>query len=241
VTKRVAHDTGRSTAGTADTAGDPGAVHGTRERIVRAASALMQRQGYDGTGIKQISQEAGATLGSVYHFFPGGKQELAVAAVRRGDAEFGALLERILAADPDPGRALVTCTEELARRLRASDWAEGCPVTATATGSAGRYPDVQRAAAEALGRWQELVRRKLLGSGLAEPYAGDLASVVISTLEGAVLASQLTRDDRPLRLAGRFIARVIALHRAEPAEGPGRGDDTDGGPGDGDGDGTRSA
>ncbi|MFF8959332.1 TetR/AcrR family transcriptional regulator [Streptomyces sp. NPDC014894] len=195
--------------------GDPGSGDrpGTRERIVRAASALMQRQGYDGTGIKQISQEAGATLGSVYHFFPGGKQELAVAAVHRGDEEFSAILREILDGHDDPAEALAALTRVLAEGLRESDWADGCPVTATALGTAGRFPDIQRAAADAFTRWQELVVAKLRASGIPETEAAELAVTVISALEGAELAAQVSRDERPLLLAGRHLGLLLAACR----------------------------
>ncbi|MBZ4321378.1 TetR/AcrR family transcriptional regulator [Streptomyces huiliensis] len=185
----------------------------TRERIVRAASRLMQRQGYDGTGIKQISQEAEATLGSLYHFFPGGKQELAVAAIRHGDREFADILRGALESAEDPGDALVACTATLAKTLRASDWTDGCPVTATALGTAGRAPDIQQAAAEAFARWRGLVHAKLTAAGLAEDDARDLAQTVISTLEGAELAAQVSRDEEPLHTAGRHLARLIACYR----------------------------
>ncbi|MGK5673501.1 TetR/AcrR family transcriptional regulator [Micromonospora sp. URMC 106] len=190
---------------------------GTRDRIVRVASRLMQRQGYDGTGIKQISVEAGATLGSVYHFFPGGKQELAVAAIRHGDQEFADLLRVILDQVADPAEAVVACARDLADGLRDSDWADGCPVTATALGTASRAPDIQRAAAEAFAHWRLLVADKLRRAGVAEDDAEELAHTVISTLEGAELAAQVSRSDRPLLTAGRHLAQLINLHRSPGA------------------------
>ncbi|MFE0426380.1 TetR/AcrR family transcriptional regulator [Streptomyces sp. NPDC058953] len=184
---------------------------GTRERIIRAASLLMQRQGYDATAIKQISQEASATLGSVYHFFPGGKQELAVAAVRRGDEEFAEILREMLDAGPDPATAIVALTRSLAEGLRESDWADGCPVAATALGAAGRLPDIREAANTAFDRWQALVAESLRSAGVPEDEVEDLACTVISTLEGAEFAAQVARDDRPLHAAGKHLARLIAL------------------------------
>lgn len=203
------------TAKTAKTSAAPGPL-GTRERIVRTTSLLMQRQGYDGTGIKQISREAGATLGSVYHFFPGGKQELAVAAVRHGDQEFAEALRDALAGEDDPGEAVIACCRMLADGLRASDWIEGCPVTATALGTAGRAPDIQQAAADAFTHWQGLVFDKLSEPrlGISEPDAYELSRTVISTLEGAELAAQVTRDATPLRDAGKHLARLIDLYRS---------------------------
>ncbi|MYS81558.1 TetR/AcrR family transcriptional regulator [Embleya scabrispora] len=192
---------------------------GTRERIVRTASRLMQRQGYDGTGIKQISTEAGATLGSMYHFFPGGKQELAVAAIRHGDAEFVDILRAVLAAEPDPGAAIRELTRSLAEGLRASDWVDGCPVTATALGTAAGAPDIQAAAAEAFAHWRELVFAKLVEAGLTEADAHDLAHTVISTLEGAELAAQVTRSEQPLLLAGVHLTRLLDTYPRPSARG----------------------
>ncbi|MBB5116788.1 TetR/AcrR family transcriptional regulator [Streptomyces eurocidicus] len=192
-------------------AGD--AALGTRERIVRAASRLMQRQGYEGTGIKQISREAGATLGSVYHFFPGGKQELATEAIRHGDQEFTDILREALDGADDPAEAIAACARTVAEALRASDWIDGCPVTATSIGTAESAPDLQRAAAEAFARWRGLVEDELRASGFAEESARELAHTVISTLEGAELAAQLARDEAPLLIAGRHLARLIDSYR----------------------------
>ncbi|MBV2363170.1 TetR/AcrR family transcriptional regulator [Streptomonospora nanhaiensis] len=186
---------------------------GTRERIVRATSRLLQRQGYTATGLKEISQASQATLGSVYHFFPGGKRELAVAAIRHGDAEFADQLREALGRDDDPAAAVAACAEELARGLRESDWLDGCPVTTAALESAGHLPDIQRAAAEAFAHWRGLVRDRLTDCGLAPEHAADLAHTVINTLEGAEMAAQVSRSEEPLLIAGRHLARLIDSYR----------------------------
>ena len=55
---------------------------GTRERILGVSAEIFRRQGYEGTGLKQIVTAAKVPFGSLYHFFPGGKEQLG--------AEFGA-------------------------------------------------------------------------------------------------------------------------------------------------------
>ncbi|MFE6775077.1 TetR/AcrR family transcriptional regulator [Streptomyces sp. NPDC057702] len=190
-----------------------GATPDTRTRIVRAASLLMQRQGYDGTGIKQIAQEAQATLGSVYHFFPGGKQELAVAAIHHGDQEFFEVLQAALDHGDDPAQAVATLCHTLAEGLCASAWLDGCPITATSLGTAGRAPDIQQAAAQAFARWRGLVRDRLRATGVSDADAHDLAHTVISTIEGAELAAQVAQSREPLEAAGKHLAQLITLHR----------------------------
>ncbi|MBC9711262.1 TetR/AcrR family transcriptional regulator [Streptomyces sp. TRM66268-LWL] len=173
----------------------------------------MQRQGYDGTGIKQISQEASATLGSVYHFFPGGKQELAVAAIQHGDQEFVEELRHVLGTVEDPAEAMIVLSRRMAEGLRDSDWIDGCPITTTSLGAAGRIPDIQTAAARTFARWRDLVQDKLRAGGIAQEDAYELAHTAISTLEGAELAAQVSRSMEPLEIAGRHLARLITLYK----------------------------
>ncbi|MFI9113581.1 TetR/AcrR family transcriptional regulator [Streptomyces venezuelae] len=186
---------------------------GTRERVVRAASLLMQRQGYEGTGIKQVAQEAKATLGSVYHFFPGGKQELGVAAVQHADQEFAELLSASLSAEADPAKAIAACARELARLLRESGWVDGCPISATALETTGRAPDIEQAVAQAFQHWRDLVAGTLREAGFPEVDAHDLAITVISTLEGAELTAQVAKSETPLTVAGEHLARLIDSYK----------------------------
>ncbi|WKD33356.1 TetR/AcrR family transcriptional regulator [Streptomyces xanthophaeus] len=186
---------------------------GTRDRLVRTASRLMQHGGYENTPVKQLVREAEATLGSLYHFFPGGKQELAVAAIHFGDEEFAELLRAGLAAHTDPAEAVEGVAALLAQALEDSDWRDGCPVTATALEAVGRLPELQTACAQAFTNWQHLVAAKLLASGYPEPEARDLAMTVINTLEGAETTSQVSRSRTPLLVAGRHLARLVASYR----------------------------
>lgn len=182
---------------------------GTRDRIVVAAARLLQRQGYVGTGIKQIAQEARATLGSVYHFFPGGKEAVAVAALRHSGEEFAVLLREALESEEDAAEAVLACARRLAAELRESGWIDGCPVTAAALETLGTDSEIQRVCAGALREWEVLVFGKLVGCGFPEGSARELATTVISALEGAEVTAQVSRSEEPLLAAGRQLARLV--------------------------------
>ncbi|GGZ12780.1 putative transcriptional regulator, TetR family protein [Streptomyces inusitatus] len=196
----------RSGAGRSDAAD-------TRCRIIEATAALLQRQGYESTSVKAIAGAANASPSSVYHFFPGGKQELAIEAMRHGAAEFGELIAEGLASSPDPAEATAACALLLADTLRESDWTDGCPVAVTALETVGRVPGLQEAATEALTRWRSLVAAKLQESGIEPAAARSLAGTVISMLEGAELLSRVSGDDTPLRDAAVHLAQLV---RASP-------------------------
>lgn len=184
----------------------------TRDRIVSVSARLIQRQGYVGTGIKQIAKEAEATLGSVYHFFPGGKEAVAVAAIKYSDEEFAAVLRDALARETDPAAAIEACAVELAVGLRESGWVDGCPVTAAALETLGTDSEIQQVCAAALRGWEAIVEEKLLGAGFAAPDAREVATTVISALEGAEVTAQVARSEEPLRAAGRQLARLVGSY-----------------------------
>jgi AcrR family transcriptional regulator len=74
----------------------------TRDRIVTATSELFRTRGYHGTSLKHVTAASGAPIGSVYHFFPGGKVALAEAVITESGAAYRALFELIADAAPDP-------------------------------------------------------------------------------------------------------------------------------------------
>ncbi len=187
----------------------------TRDRIVVAAARLLQRQGYVGTGIKQIAQEAQATLGSVYHFFPGGKEAVAVAAIKHSSEEFATLLRTALDSVEDPAQAVMASAGQLAEELRESGWIDGCPVTAAALETLGTDSEIQQACADALRSWEQLVFDKLLRCGFPSQSARELAITVIGALEGAEVTAQVNRSEEPLQAAGRQLARLVRSYEVD--------------------------
>src|SRR6059058_5114005 len=84
------------------------ATAGTRDRIVDATAECFRRQGYMATGLKQIASEADAAFGSLYHFFPGGKEELGAEVIRWSGRMYGLLLPAVF----DPAPDVVTAVED---------------------------------------------------------------------------------------------------------------------------------
>ena len=111
-----------------------------KERMIASAQELFQRQGYHGTGLKQILEDSGAPRGSLYFHFPGGKEELAIAAIA---AASGPLQERFqgLAEAESPAQVLSIVADTLAWELEESGFEKGCPV-ATVALDAARHQQV---------------------------------------------------------------------------------------------------
>ncbi|WP_433271070.1 TetR/AcrR family transcriptional regulator [Actinosynnema sp. CS-041913] len=176
---------------------------------MRVTADLLQRQGYEATGIKEILVAAGATSSSLYHHFPGGKEDLAGEALAYGAGQFANLLRGALSREAAPESAVAACALDLAEDLAASGWSDGCPVAVTALESVGRSPGLRAASARLLRQWQDIIASRLRSDGIPDPAAGELASTVLCTLEGAELLSRVTADPAPLHTAARHLATLV--------------------------------
>jgi AcrR family transcriptional regulator len=185
---------------------------GTRDRIVFASAELFRRQGYAGTGLKQIVAEAEAPFGSIYHFFPGGKEELGAETIRVGGRFFLALAEMYLEAHDDPAVAIREFFDGAAETLVATDYADACPIATLALEVASTSEPLRVATAEAFESWLDALAGRFRAAGLEPAEADDLALAVLSALEGAFVLCRSTRTTRPLA-AARDVA-VAAIERA---------------------------
>src|SRR3954454_18647375 len=94
----------------------------TRERIVHRSAELFRRQGFAGTGVKQIVAEASAPFGSLYHFFPGGKEQLGEEVIRWSGGIYGQLLDVFFTPGEDPVAATRNFFAAAAATVRDSDY-----------------------------------------------------------------------------------------------------------------------
>lgn len=184
----------------------------TRRRLVEATAGLLQRQGFNGTGLLEVLDEAGAPRGSLYHHFPGGKEQLTVEAIEYSRGVISAWLRKSLDAHPDPARAFADIAERYARRLERSEFTLGCPVAAVALEGAPISDRLRRASESALAEWEDLLAGHLVASGRVDPVAAaGLATAFICSLEGALMVARARRSAQPMQAVG---AQFSALLRA---------------------------
>src|SRR5689334_8400201 len=111
---------------------EPRTVANTRERILDVTAELFRRYGYTGTGLKQIVANANAPFGSVYHFFPGGKEQLGDEVIRRSGLMYQELVETVWAGARDPVAGVADVFAGAGEVLRQTDYADACPIATVA-------------------------------------------------------------------------------------------------------------
>src|SRR5277367_1696086 len=131
-----------------------------RAELVAATGQLLRRRGYSGTSVSDFLDAAGAANGSMYHHFPGGKEELASAAIRAAGENVEAALLSAFDATDDVVAATQRTIDGMIAALEA-DPRDGCPVAPSALDAAGVSEPLRLAAAGAFARWSGVFEQAL--------------------------------------------------------------------------------
>ena len=179
--------------------------------MVRAAAQLIRRQGVAGTGLREVVAEAEAPRGSLQHYFPGGKDDLVeealswmgAVAVRRVEREMGRM-------DPgSPSQLLDALVGYWRRDLQAEGYVGGCPLVAAAADVVAGNERIRGVLNDSFETWQRQLATALMTFGAAEDRASALASLVISSLEGAIVLCRVRRDLGPLDILVSELGPVL--------------------------------
>ena len=162
----------------------------TRAAMVRGAIQLLATRGFHGASLGNVLAPTGMPRGSVYHHFPGGKDELIDAAL----VEVGRYHDAWLTdnAGTTPREVVAAFLEFWRRTLLDSDLEAGCPILAV-TVSVPEGPLLQRAGAVFRGS-ERNVAELLASAGLEPGAAARFATVMIAAAEGAVVLARAQRD-----------------------------------------------
>lgn len=177
-----------------------------RERMIQSAVVLFRARGVHGTSFSDVLAHSGAPRGSLYHWFPGGKAQLAEEATRHaGEFIAGGLAAAL--AERDPATAVRDFAGFYRGLLTATDFAAGCPIV-SATLEGDRSPGARDAAGAALARWQEMLATAFADSGLGDERAASIATLAVAAVEGAIVLARAQRSTAPLE---RVVDEIEAL------------------------------
>jgi AcrR family transcriptional regulator len=181
----------------------------TRDRIMEATAELFRRHGYTGTGIKQIVAAANAPFGSIYHHFPGGKEQLGGEVIRSSGEMYFQIFELIFEMSPDVVSATENFFAGAAETLRQSDYADACPIATVALEVASTSEPLREATAEVFESWIARGTERVIEGGIPADRARELMVAMLSLLEGAFIFCRATRTTEALEVAGELAtARV---------------------------------
>jgi AcrR family transcriptional regulator len=188
-----------------------GATHSPRERMVYSAAQLIRRNGVAATGLRDIVAHAEAPRGSLQHYFPGGKEQLVNEAIAWGARYASRRVDRYIAAlpKPTPSKLFAAMAQQWIDEFSVNGYGVGCPIAAASIDCADTVESTRAVTAMAFEEWIRPVARALTGMGVPSRRSRSLATVLISTLEGAILIARAEQDVRALRSAVRELGPML--------------------------------
>lgn len=180
-----------------------------RSAIVEAAIALFRERGYAATGIAEILQKSGAPKGSLYYYFPDGKEAVGAEAVRVA----GLTVERTLAQLSEQHASSVAFlkvyTGLLGDWMAMSGYRQGCPIATTLLETTPESEPITQAGQTALKTWLAQVARVFENDGIPQRRAARLATLTIAAVEGGMLLARVEQSTAPLDLVAREIGALL--------------------------------
>jgi AcrR family transcriptional regulator len=181
----------------------------TRDRLVETSAELFRKQGYSATGVKQIVTAAEAPFASLYHFFPGGKEQLGAEAIRLSGALYELLIPAIFDPAPDLPTGVRNFFAGAAEHLRETDYADACPIATIALETSSTSEPLRQACADVFERWIAAGAARHEDGGLTPEQARELTIAMLAALEGAFVLARALRSTEPLAIAGETVASAV--------------------------------
>lgn len=181
----------------------------TREQIIQTTSELLENQGYHATGLNEIVRESGAPKGSIYYYFPDGKEGITTEAVMFAGRMVAERANLYLAKFDDPADSIQSFIETIAHFVEESEFKSGGPLTIVSSETATTNEKLNLVCREAYGLVRQAFQARLVASGLSDIKAENLAWVIVSAIEGGVILSRTYHTGEPLRKVARELAALV--------------------------------
>ena len=174
------------------------------------AEALRTR-GYHGIGLNELLAVAQAPKGVLYHHFPGGKADLAVHAIEAVAVRLESDLDRLFLRATDPVDALTLWMDGAQKALQKSGFERGCPLATIALESTADDDTIRAALARTFERLRNRIAQALQASGCDPSLAPGVATLIVSTYEGALLQARVSGQAAPMQETAQALGRLLRM------------------------------
>lgn len=193
-----------------------------RENIIQAAAKLFRKHGYSKTGLNDILAECKAPKGSLYYYFPRGKEQLGEEALRLASQRTVETLERLSKKHRTAATMLTAFGNQLAEWMEMSSFQDGCPMATTILETVPESESITAAATECFSSWRYVFEKMLLNDGALANDARRLANLAIAVLEGSLIQARVEQSRAPIiesieEVASLMEARIKRVDGLRPS------------------------
>jgi TetR/AcrR family transcriptional repressor of lmrAB and yxaGH operons len=180
-----------------------------REKILQVASELMEKQGYHATGINEIIKKSKAPKGSLYYYFPDGKEQIASEAVLRAGEILAARIREKMENESNPAQAIRNFLYLVANRMEETKFYTGSTLTMLAMETVTKSKRVNLACREAYQLVMNAFGDKLKQSGMDDEKAVAMAEMIVAAVEGSIVLSRTYQTTDPLRRVADHVYMML--------------------------------
>lgn len=180
-----------------------------RKRLVATMARLLRKQGFAATGLNQLVAESGAPKGSLYYYFPGGKDEVAAEALVFAGQLVRGTLDALRQSERSPAGIVRAYGRLLEGWMAKSGYSDGCPITTTLLEVATDKPAIAEIGRKAFADWQAVFVDALRAAGVEANRADELGLAAIMMIEGSLILARVQRSGAPIRVATQEAAALF--------------------------------
>jgi len=176
--------------------------------MIRATVDLLNQSGLSAVDIKEVATASAASKASVQRFFPGGKLELATAALREVEQDIARWFRAVFHQRKPIVEKVALLFSDAAGNMEASGFTKGCPATSVTLDMDRDSESLRAVCHTVFTTWQDAI-----ATGLDEvPKAerSEAAELILATLEGAMALSRAAATKEPLLRAGRTLGALLS-------------------------------
>ena len=173
-------------------------MNDTRTRLALKAGLLFQQKGYHGVGIAEILTAAGVPKGSLYHHFPNGKADLALAAAAIASTEMLRIVDASFEPATDYAHGATTLCYKLAKFFDIQEGKIGCPVSSTLL-EGPENEAFQLALKDIFNAWMARIRDHAIRLGSPPDKAEKDAQKLFLAIQGGWTLARATRSSDVIR------------------------------------------
>lgn len=185
----------------------------TKQRIIKQAAVLLNQRGYYAASMTDIMESTGLKKGGIYNHF-GSKEELALQAFEHNAKELAARFAQVRERESDPIRTMIGYVQVGLDLYEGRPIPGGCAIMNAAIEADDAFPELRERALGAMKKLRSMMVHTL-GEGIkkgvvrSDANPAEIADVIISLMEGALMVSRLQLDPAPLQAAIAHIRRFL--------------------------------
>jgi AcrR family transcriptional regulator len=165
----------------------------TRDELLDRLHDTFRRYGYEGASMSRIATATGLGKASLYHHFPGGKEQMAGAVLDSRRSWYEEKLFRPMESVHPPRQRLTNMLATL-EQTYADGAKASLPALLALTVEREMFPEI---IADFFQRWLDCMTQLLIDSGLARDIASRRAHDAVQRIQGALLLSRAFGEAKP--------------------------------------------